>query len=183
MKNKACFLDRDGVLNVELNYLCDPEKIVLENGVIEALKILQANGFKLLVVTNQAGVARGFFECKDVEQVHARMAEIFAENGVKIDRFYYCPHHEKITGKCECRKPLPGMLLQGANEFDIDFGQSFMVGDRLTDLQAGQSAGCCDSILVLSGYGQNALKEYHGEKELHVADNLLDAVKKYIVKN
>ena len=182
MKNKACFLDRDGVLNVEIDYLHEPEKLILENGVIEALQLLQKNNYKLIVVTNQAGVARGFYECSDVEKVHEAMAAVLAENSIKIDHFYYCSHHEKFTGECDCRKPKPGMILQGAEKFDIDLKSSFMIGDRITDIQAGISAGCGKSILVMSGYGKNTIKENDCSK-IPIAENLLDAVKKYIIKN
>ncbi|MBR7126987.1 MAG: D-glycero-beta-D-manno-heptose 1,7-bisphosphate 7-phosphatase [Lentisphaeria bacterium] len=182
MKNKACFLDRDGVLNVEVDYLHETEKLVIENGVIEALKILQQHNFKLLVVTNQAGVAKGFYSIDDVEKIHAEMAKIFAEAGVKIDKFYYCPHHPDYTGKCNCRKPLPGMILQGAEEFDIDLKSSCMIGDRITDIQAGIAAGCGQNILLLSGYGKNTVKENDCTR-IPIAENLLDAVRKYIVKS
>lgn len=180
MKNKACFLDRDGVLNVEVDYLHEVDKLVLENGVIEALQILQREGFKLFVVTNQAGVAKGFFSCEDVERIHEKMAEIFALNGVKIDRFYYCCHHPDFTGECDCRKPKPMMILRAAEEFDIDLSKSYMIGDRITDIQAGIAADCAKSILVLSGFGRNTLAE-NDCSQLPIAENLLDAVKKYIV--
>lgn len=180
MKNKACFLDRDGVINVEVSYLHEADKVVLENGVIEALQLLQHNGFKLIVVTNQSGVARGMYQESDVEAVHQRISTLLKAHNIVIDKFYYCPHHEDIDGDCGCRKPEIGMFMQAVKEFNIDTTQSFMVGDRLSDIHAGQKANCRDSILVRCGYGEETIKKSDCSK-LSIAENLLDAVKRYII--
>ena len=116
IKNKACFFDRDGVVNVEVDYLHEAEKTVLENGIVEALELAHQNGFLAVVVTNQAGVARGKYPEEDIHKVHAKIQELLAVHGEKIDAFYYCPHHPEHTGSCSCRKPEPGMLLQAAKD-------------------------------------------------------------------
>ena len=110
--NKAFFLDRDGVVNVEVDYLSDPGQVVIIPGVPEALKLLKQHGFKTIVVTNQSGVARGMYSEADVLAVHRRIRELLAGDGAEIDDFFYCLHHEKYSGPCNCRKPAPGMLLE-----------------------------------------------------------------------
>ncbi len=174
MKAKACFLDRDGTLNVEVNYLHEPEKLILEKNVPEALKLLQDNGFKLIVITNQAGVAKGMYSEKEIIAVHDRMQELLSEYGVKINAFYYCMHHPDFTGQCDCRKPGTALLLKAAADFDIDLAQSFMIGDRLSDIQAGENAACKKSFLLKSGYGLKTISEYPGKK-FNIADDLLSA--------
>lgn len=156
-KQKACFLDRDGVVNVEVSYLHEPEKTVLEEGIVEALQAVHKAGFLAVVVTNQAGVARGKYPESDINKVHEKLQELLAAYGEKIDAFYYCPHHPEHTGKCSCRKPNPGMLLQAAEELDIDLAQSVMIGDRMSDVNAGRNAGCKKSYLVRTGYGMETL--------------------------
>jgi len=158
-KNKACFFDRDGVVNVEVDYLHEPEKTVLENGIVEALKLVHANGFLAVVVTNQAGVARGKYPEEDIQKVHDKLQTMLAEQGEKIDAFYYCPHHPEHTGECTCRKPAPGMLLKAAAELDIDLAESMMVGDRLSDVNAGINAGVKKAYLVRTGYGMKTLEK------------------------
>ena len=179
MKEKACFLDRDGTLNVEVNYLHEPEKLELEKYVPEALQLLKSNGFKLIVITNQAGVARGFYEEKDIALVHAKMQELLQEYGVKIDKFYYCPHHPDFSGECECRKPGTALFRQAAAEFNIDLAESYMIGDRLSDIQAGENAGCKKTFLLKTGYGTKTISKYP-EHHFNIACNLLDAAEKII---
>ena len=158
-KNKACFFDRDGVVNVEVDYLHEAEKTVLEKGIVEALKLVHSHGYLAVVVTNQAGVARGKYPEEDIHKVHDKIQELLAEHGEKIDAFYYCPHHPEHTGECACRKPAPGMLLKAAEELNIDLGASMMVGDRLSDVNAGVNAGCKKSYLVRTGYGEKTLEK------------------------
>jgi len=177
---QACFLDRDGVINVEKYYLHEPELLELIPRSGEALSLLQKAGFLLIAVTNQAGVAKGKFPAEDVEQVHARLAELLQEFGVKLDAVYCCMHHPDFTGPCDCRKPAPGMLLEAARHFDIDLAHSYMVGDRMSDLLAGVHAGV-SSILVRTGYG--AETEKSGEAAAFpVYDDLFSAVKDGILK-
>lgn len=158
---KIVFLDRDGTLNEEVNYLHRPEDMHLLPGVAEALRRLKEAGFKLVVVTNQAGVARGYYTEEDVISLHRYMNELLAAKGAEIDGFYYCPHHPvhgigSYKKECSCRKPGIGMFLQAERQFQADKAHSYMIGDKLLDTQAGKNYGVA-SILVGTGYG----KEIH----------------------
>ena len=177
--NKAFFLDRDGVINVEVSYLSDPDKVVIIPGVSEALKLLKQHGFKSIVVTNQSGVAQGRYSEADVLAVHRRIQELLALDGAQLDDFFYCLHHELYTGPCNCRKPAPGMLLEAAKKYDIDFSSSVMVGDRLSDIAAGRAAGCGKVYLVKTGYGSEVIRN-SDVSDVPVADDLLDAVHQYL---
>ena len=152
--NKAIFLDRDGTINVEKNYLIEPADLVLLPGVGEALRHGREAGYLLIVVTNQSGVARGYFTAAAVEELHNHLQKELLPFGVQIDAFYLCPHHpEHGDGPCDCRKGEPGMLLQAAREYHIDLAASWMIGDKRSDVEAGSKAGC-RSILVRTGYGE-----------------------------
>ena len=164
--NKAFFLDRDGVVNVEVDYLHEPEKTVLENGIAEAVKAIHAHGFLAVVVTNQAGVARGKYPEKDIFAVHEKLQELlFAACGEKIDAFYYCPHHPEFSGECNCRKPNPGMLLQAAEQYNIDL----MIDDGLL-IKDGKKGG------VL----KNKVKSAKGKAAFNAA---VEKVKKEVVSS
>lgn len=155
----ALFLDRDGVLIEEVEYLARPEQVRLISGAAAAVRRANDAGLKVVVVSNQSGVARGRFPEAVLPEVHRVIsAKLLEEAGAVIDAFYYCPHHPteglgSFRIDCECRKPKPGMLLAAANELIIDLSKSWMVGDRLTDLRAGAAAGC-RTILVQTGYGR-----------------------------
>jgi len=155
----ALFLDRDGVLIEEVEYLARPEQVRLISGAAMAVRRANDAGLKVVVVSNQSGVARGRFPETVLPEVHRVIsAKLLEEAGAVIDAFYYCPHHPteglgSFRIDCECRKPKPGMLLAAANELIIDLSKSWMVGDRLTDLRAGAAAGC-RTILVQTGYGR-----------------------------
>lgn len=178
---KACFLDRDGVLIEEEDYLCDPAKARLCPGAVEAIKLAHDAGWKVILISNQAGIAKGKFKMEDLKAVHAKVEELLAAQGVALDGYYYCPHHAKgivpeYTRECPCRKPGPGMILKAAEEHDLDVKNSFMVGDRLTDLEAGVNAGCSAVALVRTGYGaQQELPQYPGVTVID-AKNIGDAV-------
>ncbi|HYH56886.1 MAG TPA: HAD family hydrolase [Anseongella sp.] len=153
--NKVVFLDKDGTLIENVPYNTDPGKIRFCPGVPEALRLLQEYGYKLIVVSNQAGVAYGFFKEEDLRTVKNALQERLAEYGVQLDGFYYCPHH--IRGKvsryalnCTCRKPMPGMLIRGAVEHGADLSSSWMIGDILDDIEAGNCAGC-KTVLIDNG--------------------------------
>lgn len=137
---KAAFFDRDGTLIKDVSYLSDLRDIQFLPGAIDLCLRLQAEGHLLFVVTNQSGIARGFFDCAFVEKTHRHLAQLFADNGVHFTQFYYCPHHP--SQNCLCRKPSPGMLMQAAQEHEIDLQKSIMFGDRASDVQAGVAAGC-----------------------------------------
>ena len=174
----AAFLDRDGVINAEVNYLHEPDKVVILPGVAEALRMIRERGYRVIVVTNQAGVAKGYYGESDIDAVHRRIDEILAAEGAKVDEYFYCPHHPQFTGECDCRKPSPGMLLEAAEKFGIDCAGSFMVGDRLSDVEAGVRAGCSRSFLVRSGYGETVIAE-QDVSGIEIADDLLDAVRMF----
>lgn len=159
IKKPAVFLDRDGTINVEKDYLYKVEDFEFIAGAPLAIKRLKEAGFLVIVVSNQSGIGRGYFDEQAVEMLHRHVQSELASYGTSIDAFYFCPHHpDKGLGKykiaCECRKGEPGMLLQAAKEHNIDLQKSFMVGDKIADIKAGQRAGC-KALLVLTGYGQS----------------------------
>jgi len=168
-QNRACFLDRDGVLIEEVHYLKSPDQIRLARGIAEALVRLQNEGYLRIVVTNQSGVARGYFSEDAVAEVHRRIDELLAEEGAAVDAYYYCPHHvdgivKPYDRSCDCRKPEPGMILNAAADHGIDLAASFLIGDKLSDVQAALRAGCA-AFLVETGHGQ---KHAHVCRELGV---------------
>lgn len=156
---RACvFIDRDGTLNVEKNYLHAYSEWEWIPGAKEALKALHARGFLNIVVTNQAGIARGYYDAAAVEHLHALVDRDLREVGAHIDAYYYCPHHPQFGAvrDCACRKPAPGMLLQAQQEWGIDMTRSWMVGDKMSDIEAGLAAGV-RCILVATGYGHEEM--------------------------
>ena len=177
---RAVFLDRDGVIIEDVGYLNECSRIKFLPRVSEAIKLLNKNGFKVIIVTNQAGVARGYFTEETVEEINRNTQESLAKQGAYIDKIYYCPHHiegivEEYRKDCHCRKPNPGMIEEAAAEFGIDLKNSFVIGDKITDIEAGHRAGC-KTILLASESPPN--KE--GETTLmpnHVVAGLYKAVK------
>ncbi len=159
--NRAVFLDRDGVLIQDVNLLTEASQIQTLAGVPDALQRLAAAGFRLIVITNQTVVARGLATESQVDQINATISERLADQGAPpFDRFYVCPHHPNATlpeyqADCQCRKPRPGMLLQAAQDYNLNLAASFFVGDRITDIIAGAKAGC-RTILVQSGWHRAA---------------------------
>ncbi len=141
MRKKALFLDRDGVINIEKNYLYKKEDFEFIDGVFELCRFFQKQGFLIFVVTNQSGIARGFYTQEDFLKLTAWMEKEFEKNGVHIEKTYFCPHHPDITGVCACRKPQPGMLLQAAKKFDVDLENSVLIGDKQRDIEAAYNAG------------------------------------------
>ncbi|MFO7814002.1 MAG: D-glycero-beta-D-manno-heptose 1,7-bisphosphate 7-phosphatase [Pelovirga sp.] len=158
-RRPAVFLDRDGTINVEKEYLHRPEDLELIAGVGHAIAQLNRAGFLVVVVTNQSGVARAYFSVEDVNQLHQVMQQRLAAYDAHIDAFYLCPHHpdkglDAYRIDCDCRKGKPGMLLRAAADLNIDLSASFMVGDKDADLIAGIAAGC-RPYLVTTGYGED----------------------------
>ena len=140
-RQPAAFLDRDGVLNVDHGYAHRPEQLEWIKGAPEAVRLLNEAGYYVFVVTNQSGIARGYFEEEAVKSFHAHMQDSLAEHGAHIDAFYFCPHHpdgtvKSLAVRCRCRKPGTGMLEQAAREWPIDIRASFMVGDKEEDMTA-----------------------------------------------
>jgi D-glycero-D-manno-heptose 1,7-bisphosphate phosphatase len=175
--NRAIFLDRDGTLMEDTNYVGDVERVILIPGAAAALKRLQEAGYKLFVVTNQSGVGRGYFTREAVEAIHAHLDDHFGKAGVRFDRYYVCPHHPEDN--CDCRKPKPKFLLEAAREYGLDLARSFMVGDRPTDIQTGVTAGT-KAILVLTGAGRETLAKQEVKPDF-VAEDIGDAAT-WIVK-
>lgn len=152
----AIFLDRDGTLNVDHGYVSDIDHFQFIDGAIEALRLLKQRGFLLVLVTNQSGIARGYFSEDDFLQLTEWMDWSLADRGVDLDGIYYCPHHPQATvdawrQTCNCRKPQPGMLLEAQQALGIDMARSVMVGDRLADIDAGWAAGVGTTVLVRTG--------------------------------
>lgn len=139
--NKALFLDRDGVINLEKHYLHKIEDFEFVEGIFDLCRHFQAQGYLIVVVTNQSGIARGYYGEEEFAVLTAWMRERFKENGVEISAVYHCPHHPEISGPCSCRKPEPGMLLKAAEMFDIDLASSVLVGDAERDIEAAINAG------------------------------------------
>jgi len=147
LKNKAVFLDRDGVLNQEMgDYVCRLEDFhILDN--FDALKILQNRGYLLIVATNQGGLAKGWYTDDELAKMHQRLIEVHLAHGVEITDIFYCPHHPDFTADCDCRKPKPGLLLQGIEKYNIDPAKSYFIGDRERDMEAATAVGI-QGILV-----------------------------------
>jgi len=182
MADKAVFLDRDGTLNEEMGYINHASRFRLYPFVPEALSIFKECGFKLIIVTNQSGIARGYFTEELLKEIHDFMHESLAESSIEVDAVYYCPHHpdadiEMYKKDCGCRKPKPGMIEKAKQEFNIDLSSSFMIGDRWKDVEFGKQLGL-KTIMVLTGYGKG---EYTYQRNAwpgrpdHICENLLEA--------
>jgi D-glycero-D-manno-heptose 1,7-bisphosphate phosphatase len=176
---RAVFLDRDGTIVEDIGYLHEREKIRFLPGAISAIKLLNQNHLNVIVITNQAGVARGFYTEETVTALHKYILDTLAEQDAVIDAFYYCPHHiegivEKYRKACYCRKPNPGMIEKAANDLNIDLKESFVIGDNIKDIEAGQRAGC--RTILLAGKpsvdARDSLFKPH-----YVASDLYHAVK------
>ncbi len=144
---KVLFLDRDGVINVEKDYLYKIEDFEFIDGIIDLCKYYESNGYVILVVTNQSGIARNYYTQADFSLLTYWMIEKFASYGVSISQVYHCPHYPSISGECNCRKPKSGMLLEAAKHFDIDFKNSIIIGDKERDIEAGLNVGITESYL------------------------------------
>lgn len=178
---RGVFLDRDGTINEEVSYLSRVAQLRLIDGAAEAIRTLKQAGFKVIVVTNQAGIARGYFSERKLQQIHTYLQQMLSARNATVDAIYYCPHHPQCGVHpyrvcCTCRKPRPGMLQLAAREFDIDLSQSVVVGDKTTDLQSGFAVHS-RGVLVRTGYGRQSeqeLRMQHIQPD-YVADHLLDA--------
>ncbi len=146
--NKALFLDRDGVINIEKDYLYKIEEFEFIDGIFELCKHYQDLGYIIIIVTNQSGIARKYYSEVDFNNLTSWMVSEFLKNNIEIKKVYFCPHHPDITGRCECRKPHPKMLLDASNEFDIDMKNSIIIGDKERDIEAGINAGLKESYLL-----------------------------------
>jgi D-glycero-D-manno-heptose 1,7-bisphosphate phosphatase len=191
-KNVAVFLDRDGTINEEVGYLDSLDKLKIIPTAYKAIKLINLSGMKAVVISNQAGVARGLFTEEFVKTVNNLLMDLLKKNGAIIDKFYYCPHHP-VDGKgiylqdCGCRKPAPGMLLQAARELNIDLINSYFVGDRFIDMETAKKVGA-KGILVKTGYGADLLQDDGPDtatpenKPNFIATDIMDAVR-WILKD
>lgn len=164
----AAFLDRDGTIIVEHNYLRDPDLVVLETGAVEGLRYLANAGYLLIVLTNQSGIARGYFGAEQAEMVNERVRQLLSAEGVELSAIFTCPHAP--GDGCDCRKPRPGLALAAAAEFNLDLKRSLMIGDKQSDLQLAEAIGAT-AILVTSGYGRASV-EWARENNVDVIPNL-----------
>ena len=149
---KALFLDRDGVINKEKNYLYKIKDFEFLDGVFETCRYFQELGYIIIIITNQAGIARGKYSEEDFTLLTEWMLNEFKKNYVTITEVYHCPHHPDFTGECECRKPNPGMLLKAQKDFEIDMKNSILVGDKNSDIEAGINAGIGSNYLIITGH-------------------------------
>lgn len=179
--SSAVFLDRDGTLIEEVGYLDRVERVALYPWSIDAVRALNRSGFRVIMVTNQSGVARGFFTEAVVDDVHRRIATLLEAGGARIDAYYYCPHHpdgkiERYAQRCDCRKPARGLIDRAAREFGVDPACSFVVGDRWLDIQLARAVGA-RGVLVRTGYGltEESWPPETGAADA-VVDNLIEAV-------
>ncbi|MCI5193483.1 MAG: D-glycero-beta-D-manno-heptose 1,7-bisphosphate 7-phosphatase [Candidatus Electrothrix sp. AU1_5] len=179
----AVFLDRDGTINEQMGYINHISRFILLPGVATAIRTLNEQNIPVVVVTNQSGLARGYFPPALLDAVHAQMERELAAQDAHIDGLYICPHHpeakeEQFRKVCTCRKPQTGLLEQAAAELELDLTRSFMVGDRWSDLKCGNRVGAT-SVLVLTGYGRGDLEYIGPEQEIQpdkIAEDLSEAV-------
>ncbi len=179
----ALLVDRDGTVIVDKDYLSDPDQVEFEPGSIEALQLADQLGFKLVMLSNQSGVARGYFDVDSVERIHAYIVGRLARSGVQLDGIYYCPHHAhgsvpEFTRRCRCRKPAPGMAEDAAHQLGIDLRRSWVIGDKITDVALGRIIGA-RAILVRTGFGtteEPLLDKDRFDNRIKTADSLQAAV-------
>jgi len=170
----AVFLDRDGTIIEEVEYLADPKDVQLIPGAVEGLTLLQEAGFALIVVTNQSGIARGFYSEMEYEAVARKLADLLAVEGLRLDSTRFCPHHPERSGDCPCRKPGTGMHRAATEDLGLDTTRSYFIGDRLRDLLPALELGG-KGILVRTGYGSQ--EEEGLPPAFQVADDLLQAAR------
>lgn len=187
MSRRAVFIDRDGTISEEIGYVNHPSRYRVFPYAAEAIRRLNEAGWLAVLVTNQAGVARGYFTEDLIGAVHRVLADELARGGARLDAIYYCPHHPSVGAPpyrrdCDCRKPKPGLITRAAAEWQIDLAESWMIGDRYSDTELAQNAGL-RSAFVLSGYGRGEWEYQRAawtrEPDL-VAENLLDAVERIV---
>jgi D-glycero-D-manno-heptose 1,7-bisphosphate phosphatase len=171
MKDRVVFLDRDGTINKEVDYLYKIEDFEFIPNAPEAIKIFHELGYKVIVITNQAGVARGYYKETDIEILHKYIDKLLEKGGTYINAYYYCPHHPDGTVKeysyqCNCRKPETGMIDQAIRDYDVDLGRSILIGDKEIDIKTGKNSGIGKSYLVKSGHDI--------EEDTTQADNIHD---------
>src|SRR5574341_1175512 len=174
-KKKAVFFDRDGTIVVHENYISSPDQLRLLPNAAQGIRLFKENGYLIIVVTNQSGIARGFFDEERLSLIHKKLIRMLEEEGAVIDDLYYCPHHpnegiiEQYAVNCACRKPKPGMFLEAARKYNIDLTQSLMIGDSVeVDMQSCKNAGC--KRILICGNNQNNYFQIGRDYEYVVKD-------------
>jgi D-glycero-D-manno-heptose 1,7-bisphosphate phosphatase len=146
--NKALFLDRDGVINVDYGYVYQIEKFDFVAGIFDFIKFFQDRNYLIFIITNQSGIARGYYTENDFQNISKYLIDKFSEQNITINKIYHCPCHPDFSNECLCRKPFPKMILDAQKEFNVDLEKSLLVGDKISDIQAGQNAGILNNFLL-----------------------------------
>lgn len=175
---KAIFIDKDGTLIKNIPFNVNPSLITINNNVIEGLKLFDKHGYRKIIISNQAGVALGYYSENELEKVNAKITELLAEHATNIDAFYYCPHDangkiESYAINCDCRKPLPGLIMKAAQDLNIELHGSWMLGDILNDIEAGKSAGC--STILINNGGETEWVINNKRTPDHIVKDFLEA--------
>lgn len=184
--SRAIFIDRDGTLNEDIGYVSAPEELILFPWAAQAVRLINRAGLKAIVITNQSGIARGRYTEETLNDIHSTMLELLSRQDARIDAIYYCPHHPEAGSAryrldCDCRKPKTGMLETAAREHRIDLADSFVIGDKASDIELARNAGA-RSALVLTGYGRET-REHPDRwpcKPDIIAENLLEAAERIL---
>ena len=172
MKKPAIFLDRDGTLNLEVNYLSRPEDLVLFPFSSQAVRLINQNDFWVILITNQSGIERGFFTLETLGQIHQKLIKELKKENALLDGIYFCPHISET--KCSCRKPEPGMIENALKDFDIDLQNSWMIGDKAIDIETGHNAKT-KTALVQTGYGKKEILKLKKKPDL-IGQNVLEII-------
>lgn len=182
MLRPAVFLDRDGTINQDVGYLNHPDQLELIAGAAAAVRLLNRAGLAVVVISNQAGIAKGLIREEMMPVIHAAFVNMLAREGAAIDGFYYCPHHPEGTiapyaRTCDCRKPAPGLARRAASELGLDLGSSYVVGDKVSDVRLAHNVGA-SAVMVKTGHGSHELQTYPADcgPPRYVARDLSDAV-------
>lgn len=189
MKRPAVFIDRDGTINEQMGYINHISRFILLPGTIEGLRLLNRQLYLTIIVSNQSGVARGYFPIELVDQIHAHMRSLLEKEGAHIDGIFFCPHYPKgivpeYSIVCDCRKPGTGLIQRACKSFDIDLENSYLIGDRCMDMELAHRSNL-KGILVTTGYGLGDIEYVLPRspfKPLHIAEDLLHAVRWIIEK-
>ncbi|MBK9390805.1 MAG: HAD family hydrolase [Bacteroidetes bacterium] len=147
--NKALFIDRDGVINVDKVHVCRIDQFEFTDGIFDLCRKYSESGYLIAIITNQAGIAKGLYTLNDFQILMSWVVKQFEEQGIRIEKVYHCPHHPEFTGPCSCRKPEPGMILSAIRELDLQIAECVLIGDKESDLEAGRRAGIPDSNMLL----------------------------------
>jgi D-glycero-D-manno-heptose 1,7-bisphosphate phosphatase len=184
MKNRAIFIDRDGTLNEDVGYITEISQFRLFDFAAESIKLINDAGWYAVIITNQAGIARGDYTEEFLVQIHAQMETSLLRRGARLDAIYYCPHHPDFgvppyRQDCNCRKPKPGLIEKAAKDHSLDLRECYVIGDRSRDVETGYAVGA-RSVMVMTGYGREEYSNQHAtwtRQPDYVCENVLDAVR------